>query len=93
MGKPERKPQTELSSSSNSKLVALKWHNRISFVVKALACRNAGFNCDAVIRGNTEEEIMASTMEHAIKAHNMKPEDVADEDFEEHVRGLITTAC
>jgi predicted small metal-binding protein len=84
---------TQFSSNSYSKLVALKRYNGISLAVKALACRNAGFNCDAVIRGNTEEEIMASTMEHAIKAHNMKPEEVADEEFEEHVRGLITTAC
>jgi predicted small metal-binding protein len=88
-----KSPKTHLSSSPYSKLVALKRHNGISLAVKALACRNAGFNCDAVIRGNTEEEIMASTMEHAINAHNMKPEDVADEEFEEHVRGLITTAC
>ena len=85
--------RTQFSSNSYSKLVALKRYKRISLAVKALACRNAGFNCDAVIRGNTEEEIMASTMEHAIKAHNMKPEEVADEEFEEHVRGLITTAC
>jgi predicted small metal-binding protein len=46
--------------------------------MKALACRNAGFNCDVVIRGDTEEEIMANTAEHAI---------------EEHMRSLITTAC
>ena len=61
--------------------------------MKALTCRNAGFDCDAVIRGNSEEEIMADTAEHAIKEHNMKPEDIASEEFEEHVRSLITTAC
>lgn len=61
--------------------------------MKALACRNAGFDCDAVIKGNSEEEIMATTAEHAIKVHNMKPEEIASEEFEEHVRSLITTAC
>jgi predicted small metal-binding protein len=61
--------------------------------MKALACRNAGFDCDAVIRGNSEEEIMANTAKHAIKEHNMKPEEIASEEFEEHVRSLITTAC
>jgi predicted small metal-binding protein len=61
--------------------------------MKALACRNAGFDCDAVIRGNSEEEIMATTAEHAIKEHNMKSEEIASEEFEEHVRSLITTAC
>jgi predicted small metal-binding protein len=76
-----------------SKLVELKWYNRICLTMKALACRNAGFNCDAVIRGDTEDEIMANTAEHAIKEHNMKPEDIASEEFEEHVRSLIITAC
>jgi hypothetical protein len=36
---------------------------------------------------------MATTAEHAIKEHNMKPEEIASEEFEEHVRSLITTAC
>jgi hypothetical protein len=36
---------------------------------------------------------MANTAEHAIKEHNMKPEEIASEEFEEHVRSLITTAC
>jgi predicted small metal-binding protein len=76
-----------------SKLAVLKRYYRISLTVKALACRNAGFKCDAVIRGDTEEEIMAGTVEHAIKKHNMKPEDMASEEFEEHIRSLITTAC
>jgi predicted small metal-binding protein len=61
--------------------------------MKALACRNAGFNCDVVIRGDTEEEIMANTAEHAIKEHNRKPEEIASDEFEEHLRSLITTAC
>ena len=45
--------------------------------MKALACRNAGFNCDVVIRGDTEEEIMANTAEHDNKEHNMKLEEIA----------------
>lgn len=71
----------------------LKRNDLIILFMKALACRNAGFNCDVVIRGDTEEEIMANTAEHAIKEHNMKPEEIASEEFEEHVRSLITTAC
>jgi predicted small metal-binding protein len=68
-------------------------YDLIMISMKALACRNAGFNCDVVIRGDTEEEIMVNTAEHAIKEHNMKPEEIASEEFEEHVRSLITTAC
>ena len=71
----------------------LKRYDLTTISMKALACRNAGFNCDVVIRGDTEEEIMANTAEHAIKEHNMKPEEIASDEFEEHVRSLITTAC
>ena len=71
----------------------LKRYDLTMISMKALACRNAGFNCDVVIRGDTEEEIMANTAEHAIKEHNMKPEEIASDEFEEHLRSLITTAC
>ena len=38
------------------KLVELKWYNEICLAMKVLACGNTGFNCDAVIRGDTEDE-------------------------------------
>jgi predicted small metal-binding protein len=37
--------------------------------MKALACRNGRFDCDAIIRGYTEDEIMADAAEHAISIY------------------------
>jgi predicted small metal-binding protein len=33
-------------------------------------------NCDYIIKGETEEEILRNGAEHAIKAHSMKMEDI-----------------
>jgi predicted small metal-binding protein len=60
--------------------------------MKALACSNAGFDCNVVIKGDTIEEIVAQAVEHAVKEHNMKQEDTTSEDFQEQIRSLITTA-
>jgi len=56
--------------------------------MKTLSCREAGFDCDYVVKGETEEDIMRSGEEHAINAHGMKKEDCTPE-FKEKLRGLI----
>ena len=38
---------------------------------KILSCRDAGVDCDYVCRGETEEEILEKTAEHARTAHGM----------------------
>ncbi len=37
-----------------------------------LRCRDVGVDCDEVIRGETQEEVMANAAEHARTQHNMK---------------------
>lgn len=59
--------------------------------MKTLACREAGFNCDYIVTGETEEEIFKKGGEHAMKVHEMKEEDINPE-FKEKLRGLIRTA-
>jgi predicted small metal-binding protein len=44
--------------------------------MKLLACRNAGFDCGTIIRGDTEDGIMVDVADHAMKEHNMKPKDI-----------------
>lgn len=39
--------------------------------MKALKCRDAGFDCDAVMRAETEEEILRQAAEHAKAVHNL----------------------
>jgi predicted small metal-binding protein len=39
-----------------------------------LLCRETGLDCDYVIKGETEEEILTNGAEHAMKVHGMKVE-------------------
>ncbi|MBI4410669.1 MAG: DUF1059 domain-containing protein [Gemmatimonadetes bacterium] len=39
--------------------------------MKELRCRDVGLDCDAVIRAETEEEVMRQAAEHARKEHGM----------------------
>ena len=59
--------------------------------MKTITCREAGFECDYVVKGDTEEEVMKNGAEHAIKEHHMKAEDITPE-FKEKVRTLIRTS-
>ena len=38
---------------------------------KVIHCREVGFDCDGVIRANTEEEALKMAAEHASKAHGV----------------------
>jgi predicted small metal-binding protein len=56
--------------------------------MKTITCREAGFDCDHVVKGETEEEVIANGAEHVKKEHGMKAEDTTPE-FKEKVRALI----
>ncbi len=38
--------------------------------MKSLRCREIGFDCDAVVRAETEEEVLAQAAAHAQAAHD-----------------------
>jgi predicted small metal-binding protein len=59
--------------------------------MKTLSCREAGFECDYIVRGETEEEILKNGAEHAKKEHNIKEEELTPE-FREKIKGLIRNA-
>ncbi len=40
-------------------------------MAKVIRCRNGGFDCDAVVRGATEEEVLQKAAEHAKRDHNI----------------------
>jgi predicted small metal-binding protein len=42
----------------------------------ALLCRETGLDCDYIIKGETEEEILKYGAEHIIQVHDMKEEDI-----------------
>ena len=41
-------------------------------MTKAVRCRDVGFDCEGVIRGETEEEVLAQAAAHAQSAHDVK---------------------
>jgi predicted small metal-binding protein len=56
--------------------------------MKTIICREAGFECDHVVKGETEEEVLKNGMEHAKKDHNMKEEDITAE-MKEKIKSII----
>jgi len=55
-------------------------------MAKVLRCRDVGFECDGVIRAETEEEVLKKAAEHAQSVHNLK--ELSDEVVEK-VRAAI----
>ena len=48
--------------------------------MKELRCRDVGFDCDAIVHAETEEEILAQAAAHAKEVHNV---DVTPEQAEQ----------
>ena len=41
-----------------------------------LVCRETGLNCDYIIKGKTEEDLLKNGAEHATQVHGMDADDV-----------------
>lgn len=61
---------------------------RRDHVVKELKCREAGFDCDAVVHGETVEDVMAQAGPHAKEVHGA---DVTPE-MAEQIQRLVRDA-
>ncbi len=46
-----------------------------------LSCKESGLDCDYIVEGKTEDEVLERISEHAINIHHMREEDI----YEEHV--------
>jgi predicted small metal-binding protein len=44
--------------------------------MKTLACCDVGYSCDYVARGETEEEVVEKGVQHGMKEHGLKQEDI-----------------
>jgi predicted small metal-binding protein len=42
----------------------------------SITCRDVGQNCDCVVQGETEEELMKNAAEHAVKDHGYTEQDI-----------------
>ena len=54
-----------------------------------VSCREVGMDCDYVCKGETEEEIMKTAEEHAMKDHGYKPEELMTPELREKIRSHI----
>lgn len=55
-------------------------------------CRDIGFDCDAVVTGESEDEILVQVVEHAKDVHNLSDDQVSDPALVESVRQQIHEA-
>jgi predicted small metal-binding protein len=53
--------------------------------MKTLHCSDAGFDCKAVIRANTDEEVLTKAAAHALTVHGT----VVTEEMAQQIKGLI----
>lgn len=54
--------------------------------MKVLHCRDAGFDCDRVIRAETEEEVLKQAASHAKKDHHIEE---IDDKMVENIKAII----
>jgi predicted small metal-binding protein len=62
------------------------WH----YAMKTVTCREAGFDCDYVVKGETDDEVMKGGVQHLVRDHDMREEDITFE-MKEKVRRLPKT--
>jgi predicted small metal-binding protein len=46
-----------------------------------LSCRESGLECDYVAEGKTQDELLKNISEHAVNFHNMRAEDIYEENI------------
>jgi predicted small metal-binding protein len=58
-------------------------------MTRELNCRDAGFDCEAVVRAETDDEVMAQAAVHVREVHGM---DEIDDTTANHIRSQIHDA-
>lgn len=58
-------------------------------MTRELNCRDVGFDCDAVIRADSDEEVMAQTATHASEVHGLQQ---IDAETEQKIQSVIHDA-
>jgi predicted small metal-binding protein len=55
------------------------------FLTKAimitLSCKESGLECNYIAEGKTEDEVLKHISEHAVNVHNMRVEDIYEENI------------
>ena len=56
--------------------------------MRELRCRDAGFDCDAVVRGESDEDVLSQTGPHAQQVHGVE----VTPELQQQLAGLIHDA-
>jgi predicted small metal-binding protein len=62
-------------------------------MAKELQCSDVGFACDAVIRGESEDDVMNQAARHGQEVHGMTEEDLREPATAEKIRSSIRDAA
>jgi predicted small metal-binding protein len=54
-----------------------------------VSCREVGENCDYVLEGETEEEIMKKAAEHAVRDHGYNEQDIMTPEMKQKIKSHI----
>ncbi|TQM96350.1 putative small metal-binding protein [Ornithinimicrobium humiphilum] len=57
--------------------------------MKELRCSDVGFDCDAVVTGETVYDVLGQAAQHAQEVHGLSQEQVDDPDFESRATALV----
>ena len=61
----------------------------VRFHMYTISCRDVGRDCDCIVEGKTEEEIMKNAAEHAVKDHGYKVEEIMTPEMKEKIKSYI----
>jgi predicted small metal-binding protein len=54
-----------------------------------IACRDVGQNCNCIVQGETEEELMKNAAEHAVKDHGYTEQEIMTLEMKEKIKSHI----
>ncbi len=55
-----------------------------------IACLDVGQNCDSVIQGETEEELMKNAAEHTVRERGYKEEDIMTPEMKNKIKSRLS---
>ncbi|MBA3377843.1 MAG: DUF1059 domain-containing protein [Chloroflexota bacterium] len=58
-------------------------------MARELQCRDVGFDCDAVVVAESDDDVLAQVADHAKSVHGMTDEQINDPDFGSQVKAQI----
>ncbi|MBA3275179.1 MAG: DUF1059 domain-containing protein [Chloroflexia bacterium] len=58
-------------------------------MARELHCRDVGFDCEAVVVAESDDEVLAQVAEHAKSVHGMTDEQIEEPEFGSQVKAQI----